>query len=99
MQKALIALIVCALMVSAFAMTSVASAVTPPGTQVGNSPVYNISNIVDGVHGIVNTKRSTDLNDWQVVDHLRPGATIPGLTGPENYNSNNPNDDGCHPAL
>ncbi len=98
MRKALIALIVCGVMVSAFTMTSVASAqviITP----AGKSPIFKINDDVIGVHGIFNTKKSTDPSDWQVVDHLRPGSSIPGFTGPENYNSNNPNDDGYHPAL
>jgi hypothetical protein len=78
-------------MVSAFAMTSAASAQII--TQAGNSPVYMIN--FDGIQGVINTNPKNP----HEVTHLAPGELIPGsLTGPENFNSNNPNDFGIHPT-
>ncbi len=93
MQKALIALIVSALMVSAFAMTSVASAqviITP----AGKSPVEKVKIDV----GDIALRSIHNFKTGHTVSHLEPGSSIGSLTGPENYNSNNPHDEGIHPA-
>ncbi len=85
MRKAVIAVAVCAVMVIAFAMTSVASAQL---TRAGNSPVYKVK--TDTEHATFNSKHV------HRVAHLDPGVSAGPYTGPLNGNSNNPN--GYHPA-
>ncbi len=85
MRKAVIAVAVCAVMVSAFVMTSVASAQSTPA---GNSPVYKFKSDVE--HATFNSKQV------HRVAHIDPGVSAGPYTGPLNGNSNNPN--GYHPA-
>ncbi len=87
MRKALTALLVCGVMISAFVMTSVASAQSTPA---GNSPVYKFKSDVE--HATFNSKQV------HRVAHTDPGVSAGPYTGPVNQNSNNPNDNGYHPA-
>ncbi len=92
MRTALIALIVCGVMISTFAMTSVASAEIGILTPNGNSPTNKVSIEEGGLHGILNLK------DYHTTVHIEPGRTLGPFTGPLNQNSKNPNDNGVHPV-
>ncbi len=80
MRKALITLIVCGVMVSAFAMTSAVSAA--PGGQ-DKSPIEKIKFDFGDLmgHGISNTENG------HIVLHISPKSPF----GPENFNSKNRN--------
>ena len=88
MREALIGLIVCAFMISAFAMTNVVSAKENTAWQAGNSDTVQVRNTLTPGYTVnqhINDHTLPPHSVYQIHDKTKTDKYI------ENFNSNNPN--------